>query len=185
LERLSREFDRKFLSDSIINEFRSCFIFFENSVIQKIIHHLKYDQNFHAAKYLGKLIFETFSEIIDGWEADIIIPVPLHKLRQAERGYNQAEEIARELSNKTGISVKSKLLRRTKHTSSQTSLNLIDRKNNIADAFDLKNKKMISGKRIILIDDVITTGATISECGSLLKSNGADKLFALSAAIAD
>lgn len=112
------------------------------------------------------------------------MPVPLHKLKKAERGYNQSYYIAKGYSNILNIPVK-EVCRRIKYTVSQTGFNLKERKENMRNAFLPTNTKIISGKRIILVDDVITTGSTITECAKVLLDNGAGKVFAVSVALAD
>jgi len=183
-ERIQSEFSRKFSDEKIIKDFGALFLFYENSVIQKLIHSLKYQQNYHIAKFISEILYDRLAVKISEWKADIIIPVPLHSVKRSERGYNQAEEIAGSISSLSGIPCNSKILKRSKYTGSQTTLNLEERKRNISGAFSLKNKKCIKGKRIVIVDDVITTGATVTECGMILKQNSAGEIFALSAAIA-
>ena len=184
-ERIENEFIRKFFSDNVITDFVSSFLFIEGSVVQKLIHSLKYDQNFQAGNLICKLIYDRLSSRLKEWKADMIIPVPLHSLRRAERGYNQAKEISKGISRLAGIPCNSKILRREKYTRTQTKFTLSQRKKNISGAFSIKRTNCIKGKRIIIVDDVITTGATITECASLLKKNKAAELFALSAAVAN
>jgi len=78
-----------------------------------------------------------------------------------------------------------RIVKRKKYTESQTTMTLVERQENISDAFKIRNKKVVNGKTVLLIDDVITTGATISECGKILLDAGAKKIFAASIAIAD
>ena len=184
-QRIQNEFSRKFLTDKIISDFASAFIFQNESTIQLIIHSLKYDKRFQVGNFLGEQIVRNLHDKISKWKADLIIPVPLHTLRKAERGFNQSEQIAKTIGKLLNISVDTKSLKRNRFTQTQTKLTLAERKENMSEAFILKKNKRIENKTIILIDDVITTGATISECGKVLLSNGANKIFALSAAIAD
>jgi ComF family protein len=122
---------------------------------------------------------------IRSWNINYIIPVPLHTLRRAERGYNQSYYIAKGLKSVLKIEILENLLKRRRFTDSQTHLSITERSENVKDAFVLKKNKKISGKNILLLDDVITTGATISECGKLLISGGAVKVFAVSVALAE
>lgn len=184
-DRLDFEFERKFLSDKIVHDFQAAFVFQENTPIRQIIHEFKYEDKFIIGKYLGKKVSELLREKIVDWKADIITEVPLHSLREAERGYNQAEIIAMEIGKRIGIKFNGNILKRIKFTETQTKLNLTDRRENIKDAFKLKKQKLVKNKNIILVDDVITTGATISECAKVLKNNGAKNIYALSVAIAD
>lgn len=182
---IKKEFEKKFLNDKIISGFTSPFIFSETSILQKLIHELKYNQNYHIGKFLGELAANYSKEIIQKWNIDYIVPVPLHKIKKAERGYNQSQEISKGYSEVLNINILRKSIIRKRFTPSQTKLNLEERKLNIADAFAVKNKKRIINKNILLIDDVITTGATISECGKELLNNGAAKIFCTSIALAE
>ena len=134
-ERIENEFIRKFFSDNVITDFVSSFLFIEGSVVQKLIHSLKYDQNFQAGNLISKLIYDRLSSRLKEWKADMIIPVPLHSLRRAERGYNQAKEISKGISRLAGIPCNSKILRREKYTRTQTKFTLSQRKKNISGAF--------------------------------------------------
>ena len=119
------------------------------------------------------------------WDIDIIIPVPLHHLKKAERGYNQSEFIVKGLSDKLNIPYSTKALKRVRYTETQTAFNLGEREKNISNAFKVRNKKKILGKNILVVDDVITTGSTIKECGKALLESGAKSVYACSIAIAD
>jgi len=183
--RIQNEFQRKFNNDNLIKDFSSAFVFYDDSEIQKLIHSLKYDQNFLIGKFLGRKTAQILIKNIESWNADLIIPIPLHSLRKADRGFNQASEIAKGISQKIKIPQKSNIVRRHRFTQTQTQLTFSERKNNIEGAFTLRKNKQIIDKTIILVDDVITTGATISECAKLLKENGAKNIYAVSVAIAD
>ena len=115
----------------------------------------------------------------------MIIPIPLHQLKKAERGYNQAYYIAKGVGSKLKVRVSDRAVKRIKYTESQTTMNLNEREENISGAFKVRNQKAVRGKSILLLDDVITTGATISECGKKLLEAGAAKISAASIAIAD
>ncbi len=182
--KLENEFKKKFLNDKIISDFASAYIFYKDSVIQDLIHSLKYDKQFLVGKYLGQQITNNLKNKILTWNASLIVPVPLHTLKKAERGFNQAEKIAKAIGKILNIPTDTKTLKRSRYTETQTKLTLVERKENMNKAFSLKTNKNIQGKTIILVDDVITTGATITECGKVLLNNGANKIYALSVAIA-
>ena len=182
---LFKEFQRKFADDEYVDDFSSAFIFRENSRLQKVIHSLKYDANFNSGKFLGKKIADILNNKLISWNADLMIPIPLHKLRKADRGYNQSGEIVKGLASTTNIKFENNILKRKRFTPSQTKLTMDERKNNVEGAFTIENTKIIQSKKIILVDDVITTGATMSECAKLLINNGADKVFGVSVAIAE
>lgn len=185
LQRLKTEFSRKFEKDGIISGFVSAYIFEKDQPLQHLIHSLKYEENFRIGIYLGKKVAEIVKPTILNWGIDYLVPVPLHNLKKAERGYNQSYFIAKGISQILKTKINHKILKRKRYTNTQTELTLMERKNNIKDAFEVKNKKLIRNKIILLVDDVITTGATISECARTLINQGASKVFALSVAIAD
>jgi len=182
---LEREFKRKFAAEGIISGFTSLFVFEEGGAIQKCIHEMKYSNSFISGKYLGIITARALADEINSWNCGLIIPVPIHRTRRADRGYNQSVYIAKGIGKALNIPVDARLLKRNRYTSTQTKLNLAERKINVSNAFTIKKRETIAGKRIILLDDVITTGATITECGKVLLDNGADKVFALSVALAE
>jgi len=167
----------------------SLFDFPQKSDFEKIIHHLKYS----GMKSLGVFLGEHLSgyariELDESKENfDYIIPVPLHKTKIRERGYNQSEFITKGLSEKLNIPLLADAISRTRYTKSQTKLNLKQRAENMKDAFKINDnkKELIKDKNIIVLDDVITTGATINECIQILRDSGANKIFALSLAMAE
>jgi len=183
--RLSSEYQRKFASTGIISRFTALFVFEKDQELQQFIHSIKYNKRFLNAKYLGKLIGENLRQEIINWNINIIVPVPLHSLRKVERGFNQSKYIAIGMGKELEINVNSNLLKRTRYTETQTNLTLKEREENISNAFQAKHKRFIEGKTFLLVDDVITTGATIKECGKTLLENGAAKVFACSAAISE
>jgi len=183
--RLQREFERKFLDNKIICKFYAPFIFEKDKELQHAIHALKYDKKFPIGIYLGKVLASEIIRNQLNWKFDLIIPIPLHQLKKAERGYNQAYYIAKGVGKILKVKVSDRVVKRIKYTESQTKMNLNEREENISGAFKLKNKNLVGGKSILLLDDVITTGATISECGKILLEAGANKIYAASIAIAD
>ena len=183
-EWLESELERKFLSTKIISDFTSLFVFEKDKEIQSYIHSIKYNKRFLNAKFLGRIMGEKLSTKIKKWEVDYLVPVPLHQLRIAERGFNQSGYIAVGISKVIGIKVGNGILKRIKHTETQTNLSLPEREKNISGAFKIRRERSIKNKSILLVDDVITTGATIRECGKVLLEAGAKKIYACSAAIA-
>lgn len=184
-ETIEAEYNRKFKDDRIIEDFSSLYIFEKDKTFQDIIHSIKYSKKFLAGVLLGRLLADSLEDKINSWEIELIIPVPLHHLKKAERGYNQSEYIAKGISKRSGIRMQNNVIRRVRYTQSQTTMSLEEREENIAKAFKVKLKKKIKGKNLLLVDDVITTGATVKECGKVLKENGAKLVYACSAAIAE
>ncbi len=183
---LERSFSAKFENASFINKAFSGFHFKEESIIQTLIHELKYQNKRSIGVFLGEVIGQLIKNDSDFLTADVLVPVPLHKIRLRERGYNQSELIAKGVSNATGIKVVGNLLVRARNTETQTKLDFEKRKENVKDAFFVsgKYKNFVIGKKVIIVDDVITTGSTINECAKALAMAGASKVFALSIAIA-
>ncbi len=115
---------------------------------------------------------------------DLVVPTPLHWRRRLKRGFNQADLLARELSRTTGIPLL-RALRKTKNTQVQSTLSGPQRRRNVKGAFRVKNAASISKKRILLVDDVYTTGATANACAKVLKDAGAQSVAVLTLARAD
>src|SRR5690606_32986521 len=101
-------------------------------------------------------------------EMDLIIPVPLHPLKQKRRGYNQSEQLGIGLSESSGLEFSGNILLRKSFTETQTKKSRIDRWENVSRVFDIRNPKRIEGKHILLVDDIITTGATLEACANVL-----------------
>ena len=123
---------------------------------------------------------EKFFEIIKSY--DTIIPVPISKERQKERGYNQSYLLAKEIAKKTGINIEINCLFKSKNIIEQSKLNKEDRIQNIQGVYELKNYKKISNKKIILVDDIYTTGSTVNECCKVLKVASQNKIGVLTIA---
>lgn len=116
------------------------------------------------------------TRVFDAWEADVLGPVPLHRARLRERGYNQAERLAAAISTSTGIPVV-EVVARTRLTETQVGLNGPERQANVAGAFTARGR--LDGRSIVLIDDVVTTGATLVECARACRAAGASSVRAL------
>jgi len=176
---------KQFSQHNALDGFQSYFLFEKNKRIQDIIHGLKYEQRTTFGFELGKRLGEKLKHENSFPNADFLIPIPLHKLKLRERGYNQSEFVAKGISSITKIPVASKFLSRNKYTQSQTHLNFQERQENVKEVFAVKEKfyKEIHNKSIILVDDVITTGATISSAARALKSSGVKNVYAVSVAV--
>ncbi len=176
----------RFSAEGHINEFYSCYYFEESGVFQQLVHSLKYNAITLLGVELGKHIGLMLKENINVQSVDGIVPVPLHKLKQRERGYNQSEFICRGISAAIRRPVVSTLVKRSKNTVSQTHLTADERKKNVGSAFSLQpsGKDTVNGKTFLVVDDVITTGSTIQALAKLLKDAGAARVIAVSAALA-
>jgi ComF family protein len=183
--RIKYEFQKKFRYKGIISGFTSLYVFEKDKEIQKIIHAMKYGNNFRIGETLGKLLGNKLLNQIENLNFDLIIPVPLHRLKKSERGYNQSFYIAKGVNNILKLTNDNKSVKRVKYTETQTSMNILEREKNISGAFKVRDENNISGKNILIIDDVITSGNTVSELGNTLKGKGARNIYAASLAIAD
>ena len=135
--------------------------------VDRIIQAFKYGHQLALADWAG----ERLAKIIDEKDYDLLIPLPLHPQRLRERGFNQSVEIARHIASQTGIPLDHQTLIRTRATAPQAELALKERARNVRGAFECRADH--SGRRILLIDDVMTTGATLREAARVLKLHGA------------
>ena len=179
---INKEYKRKFESTNFVDDYTSLFVFEESGKFQDLVHALKYNQKFKIGVFLGKILANGKRKAISSWNADLVIPVPLFHLKKVERGYNQADYIAKGISINLGIKTNTSIAKRIKNTVTQTKLDKAGRNDNMQDAFKIRKPKQVKGKNIIVIDDVITTGTTILELAKRLKENGANKVYALSVA---
>jgi ComF family protein len=149
--------------------------FRKEGIVQHLLHQLKYNNQPEIGIRLGKLFGRELME--KGFsQFDLIIPLPLHSSRQKNRGYNQSKKFAEGLSSSLQIPVNSGCCARLKNTETQTRKNRSKRWENVEFAFQVTQKSEIEGKRILLVDDVITTGATLEACGLQLIDSGCSEL---------
>lgn len=185
-ENIIQSIESKFIIDESIDRVKSVFLFNRDARVRMAIHLLKYAQALSIADKFGLFILNAIENDRKLSNVDFVVPVPLHRARLRERGYNQSELISRGVAKGLGVPIVRDILIRTRYTETQTRLDLARRAVNVRGAFSIKKNYLdvISGKSYLIIDDVITTGATIRECGKLLKSYGASNVYAVSAAIA-
>lgn len=156
-------------------------IFPYGSVLQESLFKLKYGKSQEYGSFYGQIAAVYSREIIRNWGVEIIIPIPLHRKRMEKRGYNQAELIAEALGKTLCIPVDSRLMKRKVNTRPQKELDYRERKQNMKNAFFLKGENRY--RRILLVDDIYTTGSTIEAAAELLKRNGAENVFFLTIAM--
>lgn len=147
--------------------------------VQKALHRLKYRRDIGLGEMLSGQMYEFVKQL--GWPIDILIPVPLGKKRQKERGYNQVAMVAMPLSAQMGLNYSPSALSRARETRSQVGLSAGERQENVKDAFWADAKK-VSGHTVLLMDDVSTTGATLSSAAEALRSSGAREVYAVTIA---
>jgi ComF family protein len=171
----------RLLESGMVDELVSMFVFEKEGPFQKIAHALKYSGIEKVGFELGRRLGEEIRR--QSLRADVLVPVPLHRRKFRERGYNQSEAISRGISQVLGVPVRVDLIRRSKWTQTQTKLSREERERNVENAFECRSLE-VRGLAVMIVDDVITTGATIESCASVLKGAGAAKIIAASAALA-
>jgi ComF family protein len=134
---------------------------------------LKYSDERARAVPLGRLMAEKLSDLD---RHDLVIPVPLSRQREQERGFNQALELARAVSYEIGVPVNTACMKRSRETPPQVGLDRSLRQQNVLGAFSLVNASAVDGASILLVDDVFTTGATLTELAGVLKTGGAMRI---------
>ena len=139
-------------------------IFQYKEIVRKLIIQYKFNNKSYLYKTFCEFIVKNKKAFDFIKSYDIIIPVPMHNKKRALRGYNQSELIAKELAKKMKIKIFTDVLIKTKNNKVQSSLNKEDRKNNVKDVYKLVNKEKIYNKKVLIFDDIYTTGATIEAC---------------------
>jgi Predicted amidophosphoribosyltransferases len=180
---LINDFNRQYRLSGYLDGLLSLYYFEKDKAVHKIIHSIKYGSRFNTGIYFGELYGKKFREKIMAESIDYIVPIPLHHLKKAERGYNQSDYIVKGISKAAGIKTDKRIIKRIRYTRSQTKLTIEERRRNMKGAFFIKNKKRVEGKCVLIFDDVITTGVTITECAKVFKKAGAKKVFAGSIAL--
>jgi competence protein ComFC len=151
-------------------------------LVRRLVHEFKYGRQRHLRHPLAGWLGETMSDLrLRGRHFDMIVPVPLHPARERERGFNQATLLAELLSGRIAVPLRS-VLERIRYTTTQTAYDRNERMENLHDAFRLRKKMNVRELRVLLIDDVLTTGSTLSECARVLKEAGAISVYAATAA---
>lgn len=151
--------------------------------LRELIHLLKYQQVRPASRVLGRMLAEALVDLDSSWTLRpvAIVPVPLHARKLRQRGFNQSELIAREalkMAAKAGrLTLNQGVLERRRETQSQTGLTRHQRRENIRGAFAVARPELIAGCDVLLVDDVFTTGTTVSECARVLRRAGASKIY--------
>ena len=168
--------DRVLHFDAAVSAFRS------RGVVRKVMHDFKYGRQLHLRHLLGRWLAEAMNDPrLAGRRFNFIVPVPLHPTRKRARGFNQAELLALELQRAARIPIQN-VLQRTRYSTTQTQFDRSERMENLRGAFRLRRGCNVRDLRMLLVDDVLTTGSTLSECAAVLKKNGALSVHAATAA---
>jgi len=151
-------------------------------LVRRLVHQFKYARQRHLRHPIAAWLRETLHDSrLRGRHFDLIVPVPLHPARQRERGFNQAELLADLLAASINLPTQT-VLERTRYTTTQTAYDRAERMENLHGAFRLRKNRDVRGLHVLLIDDVLTTGSTLSECARVLRKAGAVSVHAATAA---
>jgi ComF family protein len=163
----------------------SFYLYEKSGKVQKMLHAIKYEQQKELAQYIGQLYDEDLKADESVSKVDVIMPIPLHKKKLKTRGFNQSEWFAKGLSEGLGKEVETRRFKRVKDTKTQTKKKKYERWENVEGIFELHEPEAFYGKHVLLVDDVITTGATIEAAWMALKQVKDIKLSVASIAFAE
>jgi competence protein ComFC len=162
--------------DAAVSAYRS------RGIARHVILNFKYGKQVHLRHLVGRWLLAALDDSrLRDRRFDVIVPVPLHPARQRERGFNQAALLAGRIGPHLGVPVRP-VLQRVRFTTTQTAFDRAERIQNLRHAFRLRKKADVRRLDVLLIDDVLTTGSTLSECARVLKENGARSVYAATAA---
>ena len=151
-------------------------------IVRRLIHEFKYHQRLHLRHVIGDWLAAVLDDTrLSSRRFDMIVPVPLHPAKQRERGFNQAAVLAQSLSARMQVPMRL-ALERVRFTKTQTAFDRAERMENLRNAFRLRPAADVRGLQVLLVDDVLTTGSTLSECARVLKRGGASAIYAATAA---
>jgi ComF family protein len=168
-----------------IEKAASLYYYRKGELLQKLLHGMKYRGNYRIGEIFGMQIGNTFSRAGFFSDIDVVIPVPLNTIKQRERGYNQSEHIAAGISASAGLPLMTNNLVRDIHTESQTHKGRFERWENVRSAFSVLRPEELQGMHVLLVDDVITTGATLEACAAALKAPGDVRVSIATVGVAD
>ncbi len=172
---------KKDLSKSFVQG-KSLFVY--QGVIRKTMYRFKYSNKREYAEFFAKETLRQYRDWVNEKDIETIVPVPMFGAKQKRRGYNQAESFAKLLSKETGIPVEKHLVRRVRDTAPQKELNDVQRKNNLKSAFHY-NQNIVQYKKVLLVDDIYTTGSTADAVTEELRKSGAEEVYFLSICIGE
>jgi competence protein ComFC len=152
---------------------RARYGYFHEGAVRECVVGLKYNGSLKMGEAVSDLLIKAFNRYFRPHEFDLIIPVPVHRKRLSKRGFNQTVVVSQDLSDFTGIPLQRRALKKTRDTPPQVGLSRSQRMSNLAGSFGVKRPSLISRARILLIDDVSTTGSTIREASRALMDSGA------------
>lgn len=151
-------------------------LFKHSGTIKNAVYAVKYNNKREYLDLFADELINEYGDIIRQWDADILVPVPLHKKKKIKRGFNQAEEFAKRIGIRIGMKMETRAIARVRNTVPQKELSDKERKKNLEKAFKV-NKNIVKSKKIIVVDDIYTTGSTIDACAKALFENEADEVY--------
>jgi ComF family protein len=178
------ELARVFAGRAPFDHALSYFVFEKSGKVQKLLHSIKYEEQKDLAKFLGNAYAKELAKDNFSVRFDLIIPVPLHERKLKARGFNQSEWFAKGLSEEWGVPLDTTSMVRVLETSTQTKKRKYERWENVQGIFEIRNPSKLHGKNILIVDDVITTGATIEAAWMALKDVNEVKVSVASLAFA-
>ncbi|MDF7809440.1 ComF family protein [Pontiellaceae bacterium B12219] len=153
-----------------------------DGVVGEALRQLKYEKGLWLASDMAELLKNCMKAEYPDKKFDLVVPVPLHHVRRRERSYNQSAVLATELGRKIGCRSAPGMLRRIRATTTQTNLTAPQRLSNVKNAFESRRATGLTGRRVLLVDDVMTTGATVNACAKALIKGGARSVHVLTVA---
>lgn len=175
---------RKFWGRFPFEDAGSVLNFYSYSDVRWMIHRLKYEGRKDIGYVLGLLAGKRILASSFYNDIDIIVPIPIHPNKRAKRGYNQAAYFGKGVSEILGLTMRENVIVKSIYTKSQTKMGRIERIKNVFDSFEIKDKNGIQGRHILIVDDVLTTGATIEACARKLMEANNIKISVMTACIA-
>ncbi|GAA4275892.1 ComF family protein [Aquimarina mytili] len=166
----AKKIEKVFYGRIKIENAASLLVFEKNGRVQNLIHNLKYRGREEIGEELGKWLGEKLTQMPNYQYVDIIIPVPLHKKRLRERGYNQVEKFGIEISRKLNATYIDSVLKKISYSQKQSKRGKGSRWDNTFETFGIQSESLLINKHILLVDDIVTTGATIEACVQVLES---------------
>ena len=179
---------RRMVRQDVLDRLQPCYLdtlwiaFQFTEAVRSLIHAIKYQQMPRLAVSVGLFIGERVRKELRTNSADLVIPIPLHRTRLKEREFNQSMELAKGIFARQKECIRPELLHRTRYTQTQTKLNRSQREANVFNAFTVGPDTALRERRVILVDDVVTTGSTMNECSRVLKEYGVRHIIGIALA---
>jgi len=166
----AKKIEKVFYGRAKVENATSLLLFEKDSLVQNLMHNLKYRGQEEIGTELGRWLGKELSQSSHYQMIDSVIPVPLHPKRLRERGYNQVEKFGREIAKKLATEYMDNILKKNSYNEKQSKKNRLLRWDNASETFGIQNESLLINKHILLVDDIVTTGATLEACIHVLKT---------------